>query len=294
MKGTLVFVAICGYLCCVAALPATSQVDRDVEFVQSKEKPGDQPIIDTGYGFDGPFSNPFGGFLDGFESLMAQVRQQVESLWNQFPVIRAGNSSDQIPSFSSFNAFGGFPQIDDLDLGKGNTTSETKIIDGHKVIINQTEYHKDSENGSAFFKVRVIDVQPTEKDSEEVTSTVSPIKDTESLENSVENEIQKNNEAIFYQPLDHPLHLDSASQLFRPNFVYRIDNSEWNDLNQVEPIEDNSISFAGKPVDLSRDTYVNDILEKNGATMNPDAEIIEIVPQGSGRSPFSNRFQNPR
>lgn len=192
MKGILVVVAICGYLCCVAGLPATSKIGRDVELVSLKE--GDQPIVDTGYGFDGSFSNPFGGFLDGFESLMAQVRQQMQSLWNQFPVIKAGNSSDELPSFSSFNGFGGFPQIGDLDLGKGNTTSETKIIDGHKVIINQTEYHKDSANGSSFFKVRVIDIQPTEKDSEEVTSTIPPVKDRESLENSVDNEIQKNNE----------------------------------------------------------------------------------------------------
>lgn len=105
-----------------------------------------------------------------------------------------------------------FPGFPDIDLGKGNTTSVTKVrhdnwmivdncgdnfqvIDGHKVVINETEYKHEGDLGGAFFKVRIIDVLPdsseltTEKNAEEITT-----KDVESVENSYENEIPKNKE----------------------------------------------------------------------------------------------------
>lgn len=69
------------------------------------------------------------------------------------------------------------------------------MIDGHKVVINETEYKQQGEHGGAFFKVRIIDVLPdsseltTEKNAESITN---PPKDPESVENSFENEIPKN------------------------------------------------------------------------------------------------------
>jgi hypothetical protein len=71
------------------------------------------------------------------------------------------------------------------------------VIDGHKVVINETEFKKQGDFGGAFFKVRIIDVQPnssemtTEENAEPITN---PPKDTESMENSFENEIPKNKE----------------------------------------------------------------------------------------------------
>lgn len=204
MKGASVVVFALLGLYCVTALPATSkQIDDSIEFVPRKETHGEQPIIDTGVGFGyGPFSsNPFSGLYENIESLMTRVRQQMESIMNRFPGFRTGNSSVEIPDFNSFGELPPFPQFDDVDLGKGNTTSETKIIDGHKVVINQTEFKKDTPNGSAFYKLRVIDVKPqdfhTEKDTTQTITTSPAIperKDREPLENSVENEIYKNTE----------------------------------------------------------------------------------------------------
>lgn len=66
-------------------------------------------------------------------------------------------------------------------------------------------------------------------------------------------------------------------------------NEEWNDLSEIEPIDDNSINF--QPIDLSRDTYVNEILASQGAPTNPDAEVIF-----NNQPPYTqpNRFQLPR
>lgn len=64
------------------------------------------------------------------------------------------------------------------------------------MVINETEYKKDSENGNTVFKVRIVDIQPNEsaestEASAEVVPTVDTTKDVEPLEASVENEIPK-------------------------------------------------------------------------------------------------------
>lgn len=66
-------------------------------------------------------------------------------------------------------------------------------------------------------------------------------------------------------------------------------NQEWDDLSGIGPVNENSINF--QPIDLSRDTYVNEILANSGAPTNPDAELIF-----DSRRPFTqpNRFQFPR
>lgn len=83
-----------------------------------------------------------------------------------------------------------------------------KVINGHKVVINETEYKQEGELGGAFFKVRVIDVRPESEESTEKNDGAnesastevqepqqtpeSGNKDVESIENSSENEIPKN------------------------------------------------------------------------------------------------------
>lgn len=74
-----------------------------------------------------------------------------------------------------------------------------QVIDGHKVVINETEYKKEDDFGGAFFKVRIIDVRPdsselTTNTDAEVITTPPSIPDRESIENSIENEIIKNDE----------------------------------------------------------------------------------------------------
>lgn len=54
---------------------------------------------------------------------MTRMRQQMETLLKRFPPIRS-NSTEEIPEFPlgvDLPAFG------DIDLGKGNTTSVTKV-----------------------------------------------------------------------------------------------------------------------------------------------------------------------
>lgn len=68
-------------------------------------------------------------------------------------------------------------------------------------------------------------------------------------------------------------------------------NSNWNDFSRIEPIDDNSLDF--EPIrDLSRDTYVNEIMANSGATMNPDAELIEVVPYKSNIVPIGDNGVN--
>lgn len=73
-----------------------------------------------------------------------------------------------------------------------------QVINGHKVVINETEYKSDGENGGTFFRVRVVDIHPdesaetTEANAEVLpTSTTDSTRDIESVEASVENEIPK-------------------------------------------------------------------------------------------------------
>ncbi|CAG9820295.1 unnamed protein product [Phaedon cochleariae] len=169
MRVKLLVPLLIGCACLVESLPATSKrIDDSVEFVDPNYNFGDQPIIDTG-AFDGPsFSNPFGGLFENLE---------------------VGGNSFPVPHL---------PGADNLDLGKGNTTSVTKVIDGHKVVINDTEYKKSDEFGESFFHFRVVDVQPddtsTEKDAEGTASSTP--RDTETVEDSLENEIPKGREIV--------------------------------------------------------------------------------------------------
>lgn len=56
-------------------------------------------------------------------------------------------------------------------------------------------------------------------------------------------------------------------------------------VNYAEPLT------ASRPFDLSRDTYVNEILAQSGAPTNPDAEIIDI---NALPGEAANRFRYPR
>lgn len=198
-KAVILFVGVVVAVC--SGLPAQNLKD-EVEAVKPVGTYGDQPIIDTGFfsGWDNPLpSNPFGGLFDSLESVMETMRRQITSLVNQFP-LRPTNSSDDSPAFPGFiNGVDlpAFPGIGDIDLSKGNSTSITKVIDGHTVVINETEYKSEDENGGTFFKVRIIDFKPDESDltTEGEAEVVSPAaKDREYVDNSFENEITKNNE----------------------------------------------------------------------------------------------------
>lgn len=62
-----------------------------------------------------------------------------------------------------------------------NTTSTTKIIDGHVVTVNETSYSDINDNEGMYIRVRVIDVKPQEEtttsDTQGLTTTPVPITD---------------------------------------------------------------------------------------------------------------------
>lgn len=102
---------------------------------------------------------------DYFSDIFERMRQQMAWLL-----------SHQIPNRSGIQL--------DVD-NKGNKTSETKIIDGHKYTINETTYSDGDDNGGSFFKVRVVDIRPVED------KTVLPLPKDDSFENDVNRPFQK-------------------------------------------------------------------------------------------------------
>lgn len=182
MGVKIAVISIFSIVACISALPARPS---DAELINPKY--GDQPIVDTGVitsGGGGFFDSSFDIFRN-MDSVMRRMREQMNSLLNGF-----GTSNGTLTDAGDFTGFG-LPAIPDLDLGKGNTTSVTKVIDGHKVVINETKYSNENANGGAFFKVRVIEVQPEKPDREPESTTRTIPRDVEPLENSQENEIPK-------------------------------------------------------------------------------------------------------
>ncbi|XP_055636283.1 uncharacterized protein LOC129775499 [Toxorhynchites rutilus septentrionalis] len=103
-----------------------------------------------------PFSWQFSSYLD---DLIRRLRDRFSGSWNPFYGDSGFGSSGpglwpiDIPDDSS-------------EDGQKNSTSTVKVIDGHKVIINDTYYTKKNEFGTSIFKVRVIDVKPADEEGE--------------------------------------------------------------------------------------------------------------------------------
>nr|CAH7715620.1 unnamed protein product [Callosobruchus chinensis] len=207
---------------------------------------------------------------------MKRMRQQMEALFKNMPGFRSNaTSSEEDDDFPSLAGRFPIPAFPSIDLGKGNTTSVTKIINGHKVVINETEYSKDDDLGGAFFHVRVIDVRPDDEDKSGESSTPKDDASREPLagQDSKENEIPQNSrEASRFQNLETFDEVD-ALEPFDNNELAEGD-SEWPHPNAIESF-DNSLPNH-LPIDLSRDTYVNKLLAEKGAPRNPDAEVIDV------------------
>ncbi|XP_011694212.1 PREDICTED: icarapin-like [Wasmannia auropunctata] len=100
------------------------------------------------------------------------------------------------------NYFWNMPDITDIKIPDGaNTTSTTKIINGHVVTINETTYTSGDELGGTAFRIRIVDVKPL-NDTETIEgNTGEPAVRPESPESreTVEdfnNEISKNTETL--------------------------------------------------------------------------------------------------
>ncbi|XP_004521668.1 uncharacterized protein LOC101453679 [Ceratitis capitata] len=148
-------------------------------------------VIDTGVGYPflQPHPLPFSfnlGFFDAFEDIFQRLRNQ---LWSQ-----------ALPDGET---------ISSLDPSKGNTTSTVKVVDGHKIEVNETVYG----DGDNLFKVRLVNIRPIGSDEDVAETpeanangpnpvTSAPTKGAEESEsderreplekNSYENEIKRN------------------------------------------------------------------------------------------------------
>ncbi|XP_037827587.1 icarapin-like, partial [Lucilia sericata] len=111
---------------------------------------------------------------------------------------RAGADSDEDDSSEI-----GFPTIDPK---KANSTSTVKVVDGHKVEVNETVYGDEN----SVFKVRVVNIRPLE-DGETVEETenkdIKPVTQgpTDKNPNAESNESEEKREPLAKKPLDNEI-----------------------------------------------------------------------------------------
>ncbi|XP_061395197.1 uncharacterized protein LOC133330805, partial [Musca vetustissima] len=118
-------------------------------------------VIDTASGY--PFLQPNPsilnfGFFDSFDDIFRRFSAR---FWPHSLLGRGDDDSDENSGSDTFGISTNF------DPKKGNTTSTVKVIDGHKVEVNETVYGDEH----SVFKVRVVNVRPLE-DGETVEETV--------------------------------------------------------------------------------------------------------------------------
>lgn len=114
-------------------------------------------FVDTGagYPFLAPLPRPFSfnlGFFDSFDDIFRGLRNRLLSV-----------DSDSSESSEGGIGFGSDPI--------NNTTSVVKVVDGHKVEINETVIGKGDGAGGSLFKFRIINIRPLESGEEVVEGT---------------------------------------------------------------------------------------------------------------------------
>ncbi|KAJ8890580.1 hypothetical protein PR048_010089 [Dryococelus australis] len=183
---------------------------------------------------------------------------------------------------ASMNPFG---DIDEL-INKGNTTSETQVVNGTVITRNVTTY-VDKDSGTVVH-VSSVDIRQSEKtpgDVEEVTSPAG--KDPESTEAidinpSVDNAdidtpAKESNEI----PNDKKLVEEPIAQSSRPMDNY--DKRNYYHYPNVNDIDNDIEVFGGNEAGgLQNDLYVNTVLEEkirqSGGMhqLDPDVELIDV------------------
>ncbi|ALC38498.1 vir-1 [Drosophila busckii] len=146
----------------VLTLPARPKDDAEV--VKSEAEPAFRDFtgtIDTGSGY--PFLNahpaPFSpGFFNNFDDIFRRFRAH---LW---PIVADSDEANAGSGDSDEIGFGFRPLIPvTLNNENATKTSTVKVVNGHKVEINETTYGDES---SGLFKVRVVNVRPLESGEE--------------------------------------------------------------------------------------------------------------------------------
>jgi len=141
----------------VIDVPRRTKTNRAGDENTDVSFPGFDGVIDTGSGYPFLQPHPIGfsfnlGFFDAFEDILRRLRTRLWSI---------PEDSDE-----SGNGGSGFGTGLESAFKNGNTTSTVKVVDGHKVEINETVYGDEN----SVFKVRIVNIQPLES-GEEVPET---------------------------------------------------------------------------------------------------------------------------
>ncbi|XP_055847205.1 uncharacterized protein LOC129912775 [Episyrphus balteatus] len=205
LLGLLVSLAISSAF----ALPARSPKD-EVDIVQVPQGPQRSPdretdsnnddtdvdpdyknfkgFVDTGagYPFLAPLPRPFSfnlGFFDSFDDIFRGLRNR---LWS------VDSDSDESSEESGFGL--GSNPIND-------TTSVVKVVDGHKIEINETVIGNGDGAGGALFKFRIINIRPLESGEEVAEGTVTsapttPLENTPTTGSAPARDIEGNSDEV--------------------------------------------------------------------------------------------------
>ncbi|XP_013099403.2 TNF receptor-associated factor family protein DDB_G0272098 [Stomoxys calcitrans] len=189
-------------------------------------------VIDTGSGY--PFLQPNPsvlnfGFFDSFDDIFRRFSARL------FPTTLLGRGDDSDEASGS----GGVISTN-FDPKKGNTTSTVKVVDGHKVEVNETVYGDEH----SIFKVRVVNVRPLEEgetveetvqtgvgeassDNKPVTSSPAKAADSE------EDDDDERREPLAKKPLDNEIerNIDDPEHSIRTENIVEATTSLQEDNN---------------------------------------------------------------
>ncbi|XP_058814870.1 uncharacterized protein LOC131678648 [Topomyia yanbarensis] len=223
-----------------------------------------------------PFTWQFSSYLD---DLMRRLRDRFSGSWNPFY-----GGGDFVPSGP-----GVWPvDIPDesSDGGETNTTSTVKIIDGHKVIINDTYYTKHTEFGTSIYKVRVVDVKPLDEDEAGKIPTEKPVESgnrvgTDDAETPKESDDSDKKEPTTDAP-KRDTELDSSDEdTTQADDSLNTINNDIDSAKKDEPITSSGIesfeSLEALPLaKLNTISPIRETLERNilASELNKDREDI--------------------
>uniref|UniRef100_U5ENV0 Putative secreted mucin n=1 Tax=Corethrella appendiculata TaxID=1370023 RepID=U5ENV0_9DIPT len=218
--------------------------------------PSSFDIVDTD-DFPPPHLGPYPGFFPSVNPLTWQLRGFFDDVFRRLHD-RVSTGWNNVPSFGipSFIPRPGLWPTDidvdgDSEDGKKNSTSTTKIIDGHKVTINDTYFTKNDEFGTSLFKVRVIDVKPVDDDSEK-TPAADGDKDAEpDLRNGADDKDNKSTEKPRDTELDES---DEEDQEKDKKEADDKENAIDNDEEPTKKAEDGEVNNKKEETDDDDDT----------------------------------------
>ncbi|XP_071454967.1 icarapin-like [Hetaerina americana] len=242
--------------------------------------------------YESPWSSSFSGFFQGMQAMMWQLRNQMQEVLRRIPQETLEGSN----SFDIGQSWNGIP---------GNTTSTTKVINGHVVTVNETTYTRGNNGSSAVFHIKVVDIKPQQSATEgeiegsneetvEVTDSVGSLppsmnskssEDSDELSSAMTRWLNEMARRPLYAPRQPSIKHIPAKPAFRRDFApesFEDENSVNRVDEEVEEFERRNGEGSNSPViDLSRDTLVNQLMSdqqsKGGlVAVHPDAEILEV------------------